>query len=343
MGNRQDICILGGTGNVGYAAYKALEKSNYYFRIGVRNRDKAEKMNLYKRDNVQLFEIDLDKSSSVNEFCDGANIIIGAIGPSTKYSEKMLKIALEMKIPYIDPGGMYLKNKYSNREIDITAIVGAGLFPGVSGWLLYSELKRRGGKQLIEIVIGGKYNFSRGAAIDYVEEIKENAAGVPMACIRNGNIVPASSMVPSNIISDVCGLAFLPYVTEEIQEIIYTNEALNIDAYTAVPKEMFTTLNKLYGKNEEIIKYLVKGNNSNQRGIIQFKRISENETKTIFIRGSNPGDLTGKILAISANAILYGKKKRGIFTMANYLSNYPLIDKLKGIKGFEYREEVQYA
>lgn len=181
MGNRQDICILGGTGNVGYAAYKALEKSNYYFRIGVRNRDKAEKMNLYKRDNVQLFEIDLDKSSSVNEFCDGANIIIGAIGPSTKYSEKMLKIALEMKIPYIDPGGMYLKNKYSNREIDITAIVGAGLFPGVSGWLLYSELKRRGGKQLIEIVIGGKYNFSRGAAIDYVEEIKENAAGVPMA------------------------------------------------------------------------------------------------------------------------------------------------------------------
>ena len=43
MGNRQDICILGGTGNVGYAAYKALEKSNYYFRIGVRNRDKAEK------------------------------------------------------------------------------------------------------------------------------------------------------------------------------------------------------------------------------------------------------------------------------------------------------------
>ena len=173
MGNRQDICILGGTGNVGYAAYKALEKSNYYFRIGVRNRDKAEKMNLYKRDNVQLFEIDLDKSSSVNEFCDGANIIIGAIGPSTKYSEKMLKIALEMKIPYIDPGGMYLKNKYSNREIDITAIVGAGLFPGVSGWLLYSELKRRGGKQLIEIVIGGKYNFSRGAAIDYVEEIKE--------------------------------------------------------------------------------------------------------------------------------------------------------------------------
>lgn len=238
---------------------------------------------------------------------------------------------------------MYLKNKYSNREIDITAIVGAGLFPGVSGWLLYSELKRRGGKQLIEIVIGGKYNFSRGAAIDYVEEIKENAAGVPMACIRNGNIVPASSMVPSNIISDVCGLAFLPYVTEEIQEIIYTNEALNIDAYTAVPKEMFTTLNKLYGKNEEIIKYLVKGNNSNQRGIIQFKRISENETKTIFIRGSNPGDLTGKILAISANAILYGKKKRGIFTMANYLSDYPLIDKLKGIKGFEYREEVQYA
>lgn len=340
---RPTICILGGTGNVGYAAYKALEKSNYYFRIGVRNRDKAEKMNLYKRDNVQLFEIDLDKSSSVNEFCDGANIIIGAIGPSTKYSEKMLKIALEMKIPYIDPGGMYLKNKYSNREIDITAIVGAGLFPGVSGWLLYSELKRRGGKQLIEIVIGGKYNFSRGAAIDYVEEIKENAAGVPMACIRNGNIVPASSMVPSNIISDVCGLAFLPYVTEEIQEIIYTNEALNIDAYTAVPKEMFTTLNKLYGKNEEIIKYLVKGNNSNQRGIIQFKRISENETKTIFIRGSNPGDLTGKILAISANAILYGKKKRGIFTMANYLSDYPLIDKLKGIKGFEYREEVQYA
>ena len=343
INNRRTICILGGTGTVGVTACKVLSKLGYSLRVSVRNIETIKDTGMYMAPNIQLFELDIDKESNIGKFFKGSDLVIGAIGPSADYSEKMLLEAMAENIPYVDPGGIHLIRKMRNSSMKGTAIVGSGIFPGLSGWMLSSVLKEAFNDDLIEMIIGGVYNFSKAAAIDYVEEIKSYKAGIPMACVRNGKILPAQKRSPLNLPTRISKLSILPYVTEEIQEIIYTNEALNIDAYTAVPKEMFTTLNKLYGKNEEIIKYLVKGNNSNQRGIIQFKRISENETKTIFIRGSNPGDLTGKILAISANAILYGKKKRGIFTMANYLSDYPLIDKLKGIKGFEYREEVQYA
>ena len=48
-----------------------------------------------------------------------------------------------------------------------TAIVGSGIFQGLSGWMLSSVLKEAFNDDLIEMIIGGVYNFSKAAAIDY--------------------------------------------------------------------------------------------------------------------------------------------------------------------------------
>lgn len=338
MEDKHIICILGGTGTVGTAAYKALRNQSYHFRIGVRNKTKAEKEHLYAADNVRLFEIDLDNPNNLKDFCSGTDLVIGSIGPSTRYSEKMLQTSMEAGIPYVDPGGMHLRKKYLDTELDTTAIVGAGLFPGLSGWLLHSGLQEGGEEQLLEIVIGGEYNFTKGSAIDYAEETKSSAVGVPMACVRNGHIVPAERMVPADIPSAISGLMFLPYVTEEIQEILYTQKILNIDAYTAAPARMFTTMTKLRGKDEKIIKYLAEERHGKQRAVIWIRKTCQYGAETIFFEGGNPGDLTGEILAISANAILNRKKRNGVFSMASYLSDYPLLEKLKKIEDFRYEK-----
>lgn len=336
MSDRKTICILGGTGTVGMAAYKVLRKSDYHFRIGVRDKVKLEKECLYIADNVPIFEIDLDRPNNYKNFYSGADLVIGAIGPSTRYSEKMLQVAMETGVPYIDPGGMHLRKKYSNTEMDTMAIVGAGLFPGLSGWLLYSKTQEADEKQLFEIVIGGKYNFSNSSVIDYIEEIKSSVAGVPMSCIRNGVIVPAEKIAPKNVPGTLSELTFLPYITEEIQEILSSRKTLNIDAYTAAPARSFAVMKNLYEENEDAIKFLAEEKYANERAVIWIRETCQNGIETIFFHGSNPGELTGKILAISATAILHSERSRGIFSMANYLRRYPLLEKLKNIDDFVF-------
>jgi len=336
MNDRKTICILGGTGVVGRAAYMVLRNLNYYFKIGVHNISKVEKEDLYRTDNVELFEIDLNNFNRIESLCKGIDLVIGAIGPSTRYSEKMLQLAIKVGTPYVDPGGIHLKRKYRNEELEVLAIVGAGVFPGLSGWLLHSEIERHEEEYLYEIAIGGEYNFTRGAAIDYAEETKNSASGIPMACIRKSTIVAAERMRPTGVPDTISELVFLPYVTEEIQEILKNQRMLNIDSYTVASDGMFNAMRKLRGKENEIIAYLTQKKYDKQRAIIWIKKSFPSGNKTVLFEGNDPGKLTGKILAISADEILHRENKKGIYLMANYLSDFSLLDNLKEIEDFRY-------
>ena len=235
INNRRTICILGGTGTVGVTACKVLSKLGYSLRVSVRNIETIKDTGMYMAPNIQLFELDIDKESNIGKFFKGSDLVIGAIGPSADYSEKMLLEAMAENIPYVDPGGIHLIRKMRNSSMKGTAIVGSGIFPGLSGWMLSSVLKEAFNDDLIEMIIGGVYNFSKAAAIDYVEEIKSYKAGIPMACVRNGKILPAQKRSPLNLPTRISKLSILPYVTEEIQEIIQGKYMLNIDSYTAAP------------------------------------------------------------------------------------------------------------
>jgi NAD(P)-dependent dehydrogenase (short-subunit alcohol dehydrogenase family) len=331
MEKNDKICILGGTGVVGKAAYHALKDCGCHFRIGVRQKSEAEKEyeEELKKGTVELFEMDMDRPGSVRSFCHGTDLVIGAVGPSARYSEAMFRLANEEKVPYIDPGGMHLKRIFSNMKTAATAVVGAGLFPGLSGWMLQAAIDPEREADLIETVIGGKYNFSRGAAIDYAEEMKSGTAGIPMACIRNGKIVPAERMVPLNLPEQLSDFEFLPYLTEEIQEIAERQKLLNVDAYTAIPGEMAGILRALKGKKESIATYLMTEKRSEQKAVIWIRQTCHGRSKTAWFDGKAPGELTGKILAVSADAVLQMPQKNGVFLMADYLAGYPLMEHLK--------------
>lgn len=206
-----------------YAEVISRWSSNKHFTLNlpIQNRPTIGKdTGMYMAPNIQLFELDIDKESNIGKFFKGSDLVIGAIGPSADYSEKMLLEAMAENIPYVDPGGIHLIRKMRNSSMKGTAIVGSGIFPGLSGWMLSSVLKEAFNDDLIEMIIGGVYNFSKAAAIDYVEEIKSYKAGIPMACVRNGKILPAQKRSPLNLPTRISKLSILPYVTEEIQEII---------------------------------------------------------------------------------------------------------------------------
>ena len=194
-----------------------------------------------------------------------------------------------------------------------TAIVGSGIFPGLSGWMLSSVLKEAFNDDLIEMIIGGVYNFSKAAAIDYVEEIKSYKAGIPMACVRNGKILPAQKRSPLNLPTRISKLSILPYVTEEIQEIIQGKYMLNIDSYTAAPVSLFSIVNKAHCQKKDLVNALMGQKNSNQKAFIWVRQNKGNDSRCIYFEGKNPSVLTGEILAITANAIFEMPRKEETF------------------------------
>lgn len=295
---------------------------------------------MYMAPNIQLFELDIDKESNIGKFFKGSDLVIGAIGPSADYSEKMLLGAMAENIPYVDPGGIHLIRKMRNSSMKGTAIVGSGIFPGLSGWMLSSVLKEAFNDDLIEMIIGGVYNFSKAAAIDYVEEIKSYKAGIPMACVRNGKILPAQKRSPLNLPTRISKLSILPYVTEEIQEIIQGKYMLNIDSYTAAPVSLFSIVNKAHCQKKDLVNALMGQKNSNQKAFIWVRQNKGNDSRCIYFEGKNPSVLTGEILAITANAIFEMPRKDGIYTMASYLEKYQVLDELKKIDKFKSEGKI---
>ena len=338
--NQVTICILGGTGTVGVTACKVLSKLGYSLRVSVRNIETIKDTGMYMAPNIQLFELDIDKESNIGKFFKGSDLVIGAIGPSADYSEKMLLEAMAENIPYVDPGGIHLIRKMRNSSMKGTAIVGSGIFPGLSGWMLSSVLKEAFNDDLIEMIIGGVYNFSKAAAIDYVEEIKSYKAGIPMACVRNGKILPAQKRSPLNLPTRISKLSILPYVTEEIQEIIQGKYMLNIDSYTAAPVSLFSIVNKAHCQKKDLVNALMGQKNSNQKAFIWVRQNKGNDSRCIYFEGKNPSVLTGEILAITANAIFEMPRKDGIYTMASYLEKYQVLDELKKIDKFKSEGKI---
>lgn len=236
----------------------------------------------------------------------------------------------------------YLGEYIAESEIEdyLTAIVGSGIFPGLSGWMLSSVLKEAFNDDLIEMIIGGVYNFSKAAAIDYVEEIKSYKAGIPMACVRNGKILPAQKRSPLNLPTRISKLSILPYVTEEIQEIIQGKYMLNIDSYTAAPVSLFSIVNKAHCQKKDLVNALMGQKNSNQKAFIWVRQNKGNDSRCIYFEGKNPSVLTGEILAITANAIFEMPRKDGIYTMASYLEKYQVLDELKKIDKFKSEGKI---
>lgn len=176
--------------------------------------------------------------------------------------------------------------------------------------------------------------------LDIDKESNIGKAGIPMACVRNGKILPAQKRSPLNLPTRISKLSILPYVTEEIQEIIQGKYMLNIDSYTAAPVSLFSIVNKAHCQKKDLVNALIGQKNSNQKAFIWVRQNKGNDSRCIYFEGKNPSVLTGEILAITANAIFEMPRKDGIYTMASYLEKYQVLDELKKIDKFKSEGKI---
>ena len=84
-------------------------------------------------------------------------------------------------------------------------------------------------------------------------------------------ILPAQKRSPLNLPTRISKLSILPYVTEEIQEIIQGKYMLNIDSYTAAPVSLFSIVNKAHCQKKDLVNALMGQKNSNQKSFYMGK------------------------------------------------------------------------
>ncbi len=215
-------CIFGSCGSVGSAAAIELQRRGFHLRLATRPESKNNKICHIARDGDDIVDVDVNDFYEARKFCRGADVVIGAAGPSFLLSEAMFYAACAEKVPYVDPGGSFLVAKNNlNNKTKIPSILAAGVFPGLSG-LLIKLIMNEGKDQCmkLKVAVGGRYSFTKAASGDFVDESRGIGSGVPMACIRDGNIHPAENMEIGELPSCISDLNLFPIFQKKFNEFL---------------------------------------------------------------------------------------------------------------------------
>lgn len=331
MQGKHVVCVFGASGSVGSSAADELEKNGYQVRLAYRKERKPLWMENSK---YEAYQVDLDDEEQIRQFCMGADLIIGAAGPSMKYSERMQKAAIDCNVPYVDPGGMHLlKNRNHASNV---SVVGAGVFPGLSGWMLLSGINELGRKNVsVELSVGGRYAFTNGAALDFVEESKGMKSGVPMACIHDRKIAPAKRMAPVHLPDSIKEYRCMPYITEEVLKIAQDRQIEYVDGFTLVTPEVFQLISRYDLDPKRLVKESAEKNENYQTVIYNWIQKEEEYLEQKFT-GGEPGNITGRILALTAMHTLQSKLDLGCYTMPEVMEHVNVVEKLRTMACFEY-------
>lgn len=299
------VGILGAGGNVGKEVAAELKKRDIPIKCGYRRIEKDEKEGCC---------LDIYDKEALLEFCKGTCAVVGAAGSSTLLSKKMYEAANEAGVPYIDPSGGFLiydENAVINNRIP--CVLGAGLFPGLSGIAIEHVIKRKNEKCVrVELTTGGKYLFTKASSLDFLNESKlKRGAGVMMACIKDSKITPAVRMFPSFIPPKLQSFHLFPYLTEEGMRIASKNKLTDFSSFNAADESTYRILSEL-PLNPNKLACLYQGQDIEEFCIIIIHVHFEKEEEKVVIKGEKPGKITGIMAAIAAEYVVKNKAKEGI-------------------------------
>ena len=154
----REVMVLGGYGLAGKAVVEALLRAGYSAVAAGRSLDKLKRLQSRLSDGVpgtlRLQQADVETVQPALDSLAPGSVVINCVGPYIKYGMDVLKSSIERRVHYIDLASeqQHWRNAQSldakARENKVTAFLGAGAYPGLSGLMLrrmmeqYSELKR---------------------------------------------------------------------------------------------------------------------------------------------------------------------------------------------------------
>jgi NAD(P)-dependent dehydrogenase (short-subunit alcohol dehydrogenase family) len=135
--SRPVIGILGATGAVGGALARALAAVDVGdLRLGARRPERLEPLCAELGDVATAVPVDPASPGDLERFCSGCRVLVNCVGPPPALRRAVAAAARAAGADYVDPGG----DDVARRDLAAffppgTAVIGAGVLPGLSGLL----------------------------------------------------------------------------------------------------------------------------------------------------------------------------------------------------------------
>ena len=340
---RLTACIFGSCGSVGYAAAGELRRRGFRLRLSTRQAAKNDKIFNIARDADDIVCLDVTDFAAARRFCRGADVVIGAAGPSFILSEAMFAAACAEKVPYVDPGGGFLISKGNLCiQTKITGVLDAGVFPGLSGLLMSLILEEIPDQcRKMVVAVGGRYSFTKAAAADFAAESQAANGGIPMACIREGIIVPAQKAELCELPLTVRRLKSFPYLSGEIQRIARRHRLCSVDSYTLVEAKVFNAIAGISTKEDDLLRVSGGGESSEDCSVILVRYETNKSVFNKFFLGDEPGKVSGVISALAALHVVRGQVSPGLHYCSDVFVPKYFMKILRESMVFRYEESEQ--
>ncbi|MFS8104529.1 hypothetical protein LFM09_46245 [Lentzea alba] len=273
------IGILGAYGDVGTHAVRMLQ--GHDLRLGCRRSG-----------------VDFHDQASLDRFAAGCRIVVNCAGPAHLVGDRVLRAAERAGADYVDASG-------DVTPFAGTAVVGAGLQPGLTGLL-----PRWVGSDELTLYLGVLDRFTETAAADYLYGVNS-----PLAAWRDGPVPRALTRRSGVTLPFFPGeVTLLPYLDAEACRIAEQLKLRRGDWYTAVSGEhVLRAFDRLHGmERAEAVPALCRASRLDLAGREPHVVLAVETTgRTVVLRGRSNGELTGTVVALAVEAVDRGEVPPG--------------------------------
>jgi NAD(P)H-binding len=317
------IAIIGATGEVGRVAAAALSAAGHRLRLGARDPDALPTRT---RGGGERVAVNVTDPRGLRAFCRGADVVLGAAGPSHELGAVMLAAALEAGVCYVDPGGDEALHAVAaegrRRDAREVVVLSAGMVPGLSGLLARRVTASLGGRpHRLVLHAGGRYRFTAGAAADFVAAGRSTVHTAAGRRWRHGAVVPAPLAEDATLPTVPHPVTALPYLTGEVLRLA---QALALDeaaSYTMLDGAATTAAVRDLALTPERLRRVTEADSAgrNPYALVVARAEDAETVHEIALRGADAGRLTGAVAALTAAAVAAGDVPPGVHYAAEVL------------------------
>jgi len=335
------IGILGATGAVGKVTTAMVHaRMPACLRLGVRDADRAR---LAFSDGLaataEVAVLDLDQPRTIARFTAGCDVVVNCAGPSCRIMDRVAIAAANAGAHYVDPEAVYQCLTSAGAGLGtLTAVLSAGLTPGLSGLLLRALASGFTECDTAEVFAGGRGPMTAAAAEDYLTAA-DPRIGESWAAWRNGRAVSrALSPSPLRQLPYFPGLVSAhPYLSQESVRLAQSIGLRDLSWYTVFDGEQLTAV--LAQGHAAVTAEQVRraaridsaGRDSYQLFLLRLVGRCGDAAcaRTIVARCNDASSITGAVTTFAVGEIVAGRVAQGIHFASEILDPMALIGALR--------------
>lgn len=336
-GGRPLVALLGASGAVGSAAARVLA-GEAVVRLGGRRPEPLERL-AAELPGTLAHPLDLDDDRALTAFCAEADVVLHCAAPAFAIGDRVARAARYSS--YVDVSGdAELQQRLSDGPVPKTAVLGAGVVPGLSALLPRHVLARSPGADRVTVHTGGVEPCSPGVARDMLLSLDSGGVdgagyGEPLAAWRNRVVSRALRAEEDTEVPGFSGrVASQPFLSAESARLAQAAGLATLDWFNVHPgPRVRDTMRRLRGTDpDRAAADLQQAADLDLLGRERYHLLVVTATDaagrglTATLRSRDSYTLTGTVAAVATRAVLHGAVPAGVGYAGEVLDPTAVLD-----------------